>query len=129
MHDTTIRPGVALLLGAPPRITITATAERTVVAVTGELDLAVTGRLAARLGEELDLAPRALVIDLSDLTFCSARGLGVLLDAVAADIPVAVVADGRAVLRPVEALELEDVLPLFRTLAEAEDWLGGHHDQ
>jgi anti-sigma B factor antagonist len=127
MHDTITRPGVAFLLEAPPWIAITTTAERTVVAVTGELDLPVTDRLAARLGEELDLAPRALVIDLTHLAFCSARGLRVVLDAVAAaratGIPVAVVADGRAVLRPVEALELDDVLPLYRTLADAEDRL------
>jgi anti-anti-sigma factor len=127
MHDTITRPGVTFLLEAPPRIAITTTADRTVVAVTGELDLSVTGRLADLLGEELDLAPRALVIDLTHLAFCSARGLGVVLDAVAAaraaGIPVAVVADGRAVLRPVEALGLEAELPLYRTLAEAED----HH--
>ncbi|WIY06552.1 STAS domain-containing protein [Amycolatopsis mongoliensis] len=137
MHDTITRPGVAFLLEAPPRIAITTTAERTVVAVSGELDLAVTGRLAARLGEEIDLAPRALVIDLTHLAFCSARGLSVVLDATAAaraaGVPVAVVADGRAVLRPVEALGLEDVLPLHRTLADAEDRLAvhteEHHDQ
>ncbi|MEU8639937.1 STAS domain-containing protein [Amycolatopsis sp. NPDC048633] len=129
MHDTITRPGTTLLLGAPPRMSITATAERTIVAVTGELDLAVTDRLAARLVDELDLAPRALVIDLTQLAFCSARGLGVVLDAVAAarvrQIPVAVLAEGREVVRPVQALGLEDVLPLYRTLADAEE----HHDQ
>jgi anti-anti-sigma factor len=129
MHDTITRPGTALLPVAPARMSITTTAERAIVAVTGELDLAVTDRLAARLGEELDLAPRALVIDLTQLAFCSARGLSVVLDAVAAaraaGIPVAVVADGRAVLRPVRALGLEDVLPLYRTLADAKE----HHVQ
>lgn len=124
MHDTSTRPGVALFVTAPPRIAITTTAERTVVTVTGELDLAVTDRLAARLGDELDLAPRALVIDLTHLAFCSARGLSVVLDATAAaraaGIPVAVAAGGRAVLRPIEALGLGDALPLHRTLAEAE---------
>ncbi|MEV4149301.1 STAS domain-containing protein [Amycolatopsis sp. NPDC049691] len=127
MHDTITRPGVALLAGIPARTAITTTAERTVVAVSGELDLARTDRLASLLGEELDLAPRALVVDLTGLTFCSARGLGVVLDAVsaarAAGVPVAVVAEGRAVLRPVRALGLEDELPLHRTLAEAEDRL------
>jgi hypothetical protein len=49
--------------------------------------------------------------------------LDAVAEARAARIPVAVVADGRAVLRPVEALGLEDVLPLYRTLADAED----HH--
>ncbi|MEU0796253.1 STAS domain-containing protein [Amycolatopsis sp. NPDC005961] len=125
MHDTITRPGVAFLVEAPPRIAITTTAERTVVAVTGELDLSATGRLAARLGEELDLAPRALVIDLTRLDFCSVRGLSVVLDAVAAaraaGIPVAVAADGRAVRRPVEVLGLGDALPLYRTLADAEE--------
>lgn len=128
MHDTITRPGIALLAGLPSRTAITTTAERTVVAVTGELDLARTGRLASLLGEELDLAPRALVIDLTGLAFCSARGLGVVLDAVsaarAAGVGVAVVAEGRAVLRPVKALGLEDALPLHRTLADATE----HHD-
>ncbi|MGK3204411.1 STAS domain-containing protein [Amycolatopsis sp. MEPSY49] len=128
MQATTIRPGIALLAAAPSRTAITTTAERTVVTVSGELDLARTDRLAALLREELDLAPRALVIDLTGLAFCSARGLGVVLDAVsaarAAGVPVAVVAGGRAVLRPVEALGLEDDLPLHRTLADAT----GHHD-
>jgi anti-sigma B factor antagonist len=138
MHDTQARPGVPVL-GAPLRTAITTTAERTVVAVAGELDLATTDGLAARLEEEVGLAPRALVIDLRQLTFCAARGLSVVLDAAAAaraaGIPVAVVADGRAVLRPVRALGLEDVLPLHRTLADAADWLAivvhakGHHDQ
>lgn len=128
MHDTITRPGIALLADAPSRTAITTTAERTVVAVTGELDLARTGRLASLLGEELDLAPRALVIDLTGLAFCSARGLGVVLDAVsaarAAGVGVAVVAAGRAVLRPIKALGLEDALPLHRTLPDAT----GHHD-
>ncbi|WP_372664548.1 STAS domain-containing protein [Amycolatopsis kentuckyensis] len=127
MHATITRPGIALLAGSPSRTAITTTAERTVVAVAGELDLARTDRLAALLAEELDLAPRALVLDLTGLTFCSARGLGVVLDAVsaarAAGVPVAVVAEGRAVLRPVQALGLEDELPLHRTL----DGATGHH--
>ncbi|MGW5722008.1 STAS domain-containing protein [Amycolatopsis sp. NPDC003865] len=128
MQATVIRPGIALLANAPSRTAITTTADRTVVAVTGDLDLARTDHLASLLGEELELAPRALVIDLTGLDFCSARGLGVVLDAVsaarAAGVPVAVVAGNRAVLRPVQALGLADELPLHRTLAEAT----GHHD-
>jgi hypothetical protein len=83
MHDISTRPGVAPLLEPRARITVTATAESTVVAVAGELDLAVTGRLAAQLDEELGLAPRSLVIDLTRLAFCAARGLTVVLEAVA----------------------------------------------
>jgi anti-anti-sigma factor len=127
MHDISTRPGVAPLLGPRARITVTTTAERTTVAVTGELDLAVTGRLAAQLDEELGLAPRSLVIDLTRLGFCAARGLTVVLEAVAtahaAGIPVAVVADSRPVLRPVRALGLDRALPLHRSLADAHEWL------
>jgi anti-sigma B factor antagonist len=127
MEATIIRPGIALLANAPSSTAITTTAERTTVAVTGELDLARTDHLASLLGEELELAPRALVIDLTGLAFCSARGLGVVLDAVsaarAAGVPVAVVAESRAVLSPVRALGLEAELPLHRTLAEAENRL------
>ncbi|WP_410673748.1 STAS domain-containing protein [Amycolatopsis sp. cmx-4-68] len=128
MHDIITRPGVAPLPGTRTRITVTTTAERTIVTIAGELDMAVTGRFAAQLDEELSLTPRALIIDLTRLGFCAARGLTVVLDAVAtahaAGIPVAVVADGRPVLRPVRALGLERALPLHRSLTDAQEWLG-----
>jgi anti-anti-sigma regulatory factor len=42
-------------------------AEQTVVAVTGEIDVSVTDRLRERLGEELSLNPRALIVDLTGI--------------------------------------------------------------
>jgi anti-sigma B factor antagonist len=108
-------------------IVVTTTAEQTVVAVTGEIDVSVTDRLRERLGEELSLNPRALIVDLTGIRFCCARGLTVLLDTLAAaslrDIPIAVAADGRAVRRLVQLLQLHQVLPLHRNRADAEDWL------
>ncbi|MEV6876176.1 STAS domain-containing protein [Amycolatopsis sp. NPDC051128] len=106
---------------------VTATAEATVVAVRGEIDLAVLGRLRSRLEEEIGLAPRALVLDLTGVTFCGAGGITELLaaasEARARGVPFAIAAAHRAVLRPVSALRLEQVLPLHRGVAAALDRL------
>jgi anti-anti-sigma factor len=126
-HHTSTRPGARRWSGTSAWIAVTATAEHTAVAVAGALEMPVTDRLAAQLKEELSHLPRALIVDLTRVGFCSARGLDVLLEVVAAaraaGIPIAVVADGRAVRRPVQLLQLEHVLPLHRTLADAEDRL------
>ncbi|MDQ7802994.1 STAS domain-containing protein [Amycolatopsis sp. A133] len=106
---------------------VTATAEATVVAVRGEIDLPVLGRLRTRLGDELDLAPRALVLDLTEVTFCGAGGITELLvaasEAHVSGVPFAIAADGRAVLRPVRVLGLEQVLPIHRGVEAALAWL------
>ncbi|MEV7094953.1 STAS domain-containing protein [Amycolatopsis sp. NPDC051045] len=106
---------------------VTATAEATVVAVRGEIDLPVLDRLRTRLGEEIDLAPRALVLDLTEVVFCGAGGITELLvaasEAHVSGVPFALAAQGRAVLRPVRVLGLEQVLPIHRTVDAALDWL------
>jgi anti-sigma B factor antagonist len=106
---------------------VTATAEATVVAVRGEIDLAVLGRLRSRLAEEIGLAPRALVLDLTRVAFCGAGGITELLvaasEAHVSGVPFAIVAAHRAVLRPVSVLRLERVLPFHRSVAAAQDWL------
>ena len=108
-------------------ITVTTTAESTVVAVIGEIDACCTGRLGDQLAIEVTLAPRALILDLSEVRFCSAQGLAVLLrtstDAHASGVPCAVVTGRRAVLRPIRILRLDRVLQIHRTLADAQDWL------
>lgn len=109
------------------RVTVTHPAGHAAVAVTGDFDLAVTASLHEQLEAELRRTPAALVLDLTGVTFCSAGALAVLLDVVttahARGIPCAIVATGRAVLRPVRVLQLDRVLPLHRDRAEAEDWL------
>jgi anti-anti-sigma factor len=106
---------------------VTATAEATTVAIRGEIDLPVLGRLRTRLGEEIDLAPRALVLDLSEVTFCGAGGITELLvaasEAHVSGVPFAIVAAGRAVLRPVRVLGLERLLPIQRSVEAALDRL------
>ncbi|QKV73615.1 STAS domain-containing protein [Amycolatopsis sp. Hca4] len=112
---------------ARTRITVTTTADATAVTVTGDLDLATSPRLRDRLDDELKLRPRALIIDLDAVGFCSSGGLSVLLEAVtnahARGIPCAIIATQRAIIRPVKLLQLDRVLPLHSDRAEAETWL------
>jgi anti-anti-sigma factor len=73
------------------------------------------------------IRPLALILDLSDVSFCSAQGLSVLLatsnDGQAAGIPCAIVTDQPAVLRPISLLCMDRVLQVHRTLNDAFDWL------
>ncbi|UOZ03639.1 STAS domain-containing protein [Amycolatopsis sp. WQ 127309] len=106
---------------------ITTSAGATVLAAAGELDLTVTGRLAALLHRELGLGPAAMVFDATAVTFCSARTVTILVttaaDAKAAGIPFAIVTRSSAVLRPLTALGLERELPVHGDLGQALAWL------
>jgi anti-anti-sigma factor len=69
---------------APPAAALAVTvaeldATRALVGVTGELDLAVTGTLTDVLNGQLAAGRRVVLLDLSDLEFCSCAGLGALL--------------------------------------------------
>jgi anti-anti-sigma factor len=112
---------------AAARITVTTTAEAAVVTVTGEIDSTATERLGTQLALEIALGPRALLLDLTDVTFCSAQGLSVLItakgDAHEAAIPCAIVTDRHALLRPIELLRLDRVLRVHHTFGDALDWL------
>jgi anti-anti-sigma factor len=57
-----------------------------VLRIAGDLDLSTEARLRAALLGAVDGAQpvRLLVVDLAEVRFCGARGLGVLLDAAAA---------------------------------------------
>ncbi|WP_329046350.1 STAS domain-containing protein [Amycolatopsis sp. NBC_01488] len=106
---------------------VTTTAEASVLAVSGEVDLAGSRRLRSRLTEELGLAPRLLVLDLTGAAHCSARGLAVLLettdDARVAGVPFAITGCAPMVRRAIDALGLAATLPLHATTAEAIEWL------
>ncbi|WP_277875436.1 STAS domain-containing protein [Amycolatopsis camponoti] len=106
---------------------VTRTGAASVVTTAGELDATVTDQFAALLADELHRQPRALVCDTSAVEFCAARALTILIDmvadAAAARVPFAVVGRRRAVLRPITALGLEQVLPVHRSVEEALDRL------
>jgi anti-anti-sigma factor len=116
-------------VSVPTRMTmqVTATTAATIVAVGGDIDLAALSRLRSRLGEEIGLAPRALVLDLARVSFCGAGGLTEMLvaasEAHVSGVPFAIAADHQAVLRPITVVGLERTLPIHRTVADALDWL------
>jgi anti-anti-sigma regulatory factor len=113
-----------MLIPAPrtcPTFEVTTTAEATVVTAAGDLDLAVTGRLAALL--EVRRSSSALIFDASAVTFCSARVLTILLDTASAGVPFAVAGRCRALLRPIALLRLEPWLPVHWSVEEALAWL------
>ncbi|RZT86818.1 anti-sigma-factor antagonist [Pseudonocardia sediminis] len=93
-----------------------------VVTVDGEIDGCTTSELLARLIDALHVAAgRTLVVDLSEVRFMGACGITVLLtiraDALALGIPLAVVADQRAVLRPLQVTAAGHELAIHPTVA------------
>ncbi|MEV6898769.1 STAS domain-containing protein [Amycolatopsis sp. NPDC051372] len=111
--------------------TVTSALESTVVAATGDLDCTVADHLLGRLLDEVALRPRALIVDLTRVGFCSARALRALLEASAeahaVGIPCVTVSDQQAVRRPIAVLKLDHVLLLHGNLAAAREWLTVSH--
>ncbi|WP_146060342.1 STAS domain-containing protein [Amycolatopsis sp. CA-128772] len=110
----------------PASFAVTRTPQASVVTASGELDLTVTGQFAALLAEEVHRRPLALICDTSAIEFCAARVLTILIDTVAdaavARVPFAVAGRSRALLRPITALDLEHVLPVHCSVADALSW-------
>jgi anti-sigma B factor antagonist len=91
-----------------------------IVHLVGEVDLASVGLAARPIRQEVASAPPALVIDLLPVTFFSASGLTLLVQARAAagrmQTAVQVVADQPAVLRPLALTGLADVFDICSTV-------------
>lgn len=104
-------------------------ASAVVVEVAGELDLHTAPELMAALDESLERPGLDVVIvDLSAVTFFGSSGLGVLANLAtrtADRLPVALrlvaPADHRTVTRPWRAMNLQQLLPLYPTVAAALD--------
>lgn len=108
-------------------ISITASADDTVVAVSGEIDLGVSDDLRRALDEELGFKPSALIADLSAVSFCDSSGFTVLVQirakAEEAGVPFIMVTQERALLRPMSLLGLDAVFTVHPTLDSARDVL------
>lgn len=78
----------------------------------GDIDAANVARLRVLLGHLLTRELDLLVLDVSQVSFLSARGLAVLLDvreaAVRAGVDLRLVSGNRAVSRPLEAIGFAD---------------------
>ncbi|GAA3463648.1 STAS domain-containing protein [Saccharothrix longispora] len=88
-----------------------------VCAVTGEVDLATAPRLRDLLVGQIRLGGPDLVVDLGEVRFFGATGLGVLVDALAAaglaGVGFCVVARTRRVLLPLSATGLDLVFAVY----------------
>ncbi|UOZ05011.1 STAS domain-containing protein [Amycolatopsis sp. WQ 127309] len=89
----------------------------------GDLDLGCAPRLRRLLLTAVQEAARGVVADLSAVTFCDSTILTVLVDAhreaLAGRVPFAVTADRASVMRPLEILGLDTLLPLYADLDAA----------
>jgi anti-anti-sigma factor len=93
-----------------------------VLTVRGEIDLATVPTLEEAIDQALEPRPSALVIDLSDVDFLASAGLQTLVNTherVATSGHFAVVAEGSATSRPIQLTGLDEIFPLYPTLAEA----------
>ncbi|SFP90411.1 STAS domain-containing protein [Amycolatopsis rubida] len=95
-------------------ITVSTADDITVVAVSGDLDSSVAETFFEHTVAAIAHSPGGVVADLRAVTFCSCRGLSVLLaaehEAHFAEVPFAVLAHQRAVLRPLRLLGLDRTL-------------------
>ncbi|MFI6095831.1 anti-sigma factor antagonist [Lentzea sp. NPDC051213] len=109
----------------PFHITSERVGDTVVVHVAGELDCSTADELTEALVlAELEVVPPApVVVDLTELRFLGAAGIGVLLDhqdlCLRRGGVLLVVANSTAVLRPIRALELADVLCLRASTSDA----------
>jgi anti-anti-sigma factor len=94
-----------------------------VLHVTGEIDLLTANVLSDRLREHLTPANRVLALDLTGVTFLGSAGLAEIVSASRKAEEDAgrmlLVADNRAVLRPLEVTGLLSVLTVYHTVEAA----------
>lgn len=94
-----------------------------VVQVTGEIDMMTCALLSDPLFACLDAAPRAVVVDLTEVGFIGAQGLNLLVEverrARREAIAVRFVANTAVVRRPLELCGLDGSLPFSRCLQHA----------
>ncbi|MEJ2853989.1 MULTISPECIES: STAS domain-containing protein [unclassified Saccharothrix] len=94
-----------------------------VLRVSGELDTSSADELAKPLRDTLVTGVQAVVVDLLEVRFLGSAGLEALVTgskrATELDVPLVLVAAGRAVLRPIEATGLTSVFTIVDTVEDA----------
>lgn len=95
------------------------------IVITGRLDIAGADSVAARLETLVAEPKKAVVVDLSSLRFLASIGIRSLITSAKAvqqrgGRMVLVVGDNASVAMSLEATGIEDLLPTFRSAAEAE---------
>jgi anti-anti-sigma factor len=94
-----------------------------VIKLSGDADLYVAPELAKCLDEVVSRAPRAAVVDLTNVTFLDSTCLGLLLrfrrDAEHTGTPLFLVCDNHAILRTLTVTGLDTRFRIVRSLADA----------
>ncbi len=113
-------------MAAQPRFTCSATqsGEHAVVSMSGELDLSTAPQLRGTVVDLIDTGVRHVVFDLSGVSFLDSTALGMLLRSFERIRTVggrmAVVLGDPSVRRVFKLTQLDEVLPLYDSLAQAE---------
>ncbi|MGW4397421.1 STAS domain-containing protein [Amycolatopsis nivea] len=110
-----VRPARLPTRAAPlADITVGSVGDSTVVAVSGDLDSSSAETFFEHTVTAIAQSPTGVIADLGAVTFCSCRGLSVLLaadhTARLAEVSFTVLARHRAVLRPLRLLGLDRTL-------------------
>jgi anti-anti-sigma factor len=119
------RPGRDAVWGEPDwlEVSVSAQPDHAIVALVGELDIAGTGALSFQMSALVAQGCTRIVVDVSDLVFCGASGLGTLIEAAqrAARCGGWVrLAGARAPLvRIIGIAKLTRILPGYRTVDDA----------
>lgn len=93
-----------------------------VLKVSGEIDLVTSPQLEQALTRALEDRPETLVLDTIQVTFLSSAGLAVLVrmhQRAGEHTHFCVVADGAAVLRPIQLMGLDSEFPVYPSTAKA----------
>lgn len=101
--------------------------EAVLVHATGEIDSSTAGELRSELVSALQQAgghdARLLIVDLNGVTYFGSAGLNAVLDChkqgLRAGTSVRLVADNGLVVRPIQVTNLDSLLELYSTLADA----------
>ncbi len=97
--------------------------DRTVVEVSGEVDVSTADALDAKLTELTDAGATDLVVDLSKVEFLDSTGLGVLVKTLKHvrehDGSLAVVASSERIAKVFRITGLDSAMPLSATVDEA----------
>jgi len=109
--------------GGQARMETTEVRGAVVVTVTGDVDMAPACSPREEVLDRLDHRPSALVVDLTGVTFFGSPGISALVAASRRaerlGVPFAVVADHRAVLRPLHVTGVAETLDVYATRAAA----------
>lgn len=102
-------------------------ADTVVLSVTGALDILTAADFTEELLAAIGEAPRAVIVDMSDLDFLASAGMSALVEghrAAESGTTLVVVADGPATSRPLTITGLTELIALYPTLADAVTGLG-----